>query len=59
MATVALLLGFVYKVSKKNDEDQRQKLLLIPERPQTECARYSDKFIDSAVSRIEEGVKSL
>jgi hypothetical protein len=44
---------------KSNEHNDERVPILIPISNKAECARYSDKYIDSALSKVEEGVKNL
>ena len=61
MTTLALLFGLAYKTTKKEEnENSEQMMPMLAYLNQTaECARYSDKFIDVALNKIEEGVKEM
>ena len=60
MITLAMLLGLAYKVNGGLDDKEKGIIpTLLSSRPVAECARFKDKFLEGALSKIEEGVKGL
>ena len=61
LTTLALLFGIAYKFSRTEENDSSERMLPIFSslNHHAECARYSDKFIDVAINKIEEGVKEI